>query len=159
MILQHYCFGGNMWVNNFTGEFKLESFEDFGDILRRIREESRFSQNALARAAGMSPSNINRIEASKQGVPRKTTIIKLARALGLSLTDERAQQLFAAAERMAKPKPMPSTVLLAPFTLDDATQGKRALRPKLRELKYIYLRGLELISDIEEMIAEDEEDI
>jgi hypothetical protein len=104
----------------------------------------------------MSPSNVNRIEASKQGVPRKTTIIKLARGLGLSLTDERAQQLFAAAERMAKPKPMPSTALHAPFSMKP--RGRHALQPKLRELKRIYLRGLELIADIEEMIAEDEED-
>jgi transcriptional regulator with XRE-family HTH domain len=132
----------------------LESFEDFGDLLRRLREEARLSQNALARAAGMSPSNVNRIEASKQGVPRKTTIIKLVRALGLSLTDEHAQQLFAAAERMAKP--LPSAALHAPFNVKP--KGNRALEPKLHELKHIYLRGLELIADIEEIIAEDEED-
>jgi transcriptional regulator with XRE-family HTH domain len=132
----------------------LESFEDFGDLLRRLREEARLSQNALARAAGMSPSNVNRIEASKQGVPRKTTIIKLVRALGLSLTDEHAQQLFAAAERMAKP--LPSAAFHAPFNVKP--KGNRALEPKLRELKHIYLRGLELIADIEEIIAEDEED-
>ena len=135
----------------------MESFEDFGNLLRRLREEAGFSQNALARAAGMSPSNVNRIEASKQGVPRKTTIMKLVRALRLSLTDERAQQLFAAAERMAKPQPLPSMALHAPFSVKP--RGKRALQPKLRELKHIYLRGLELIADIEEMIAEDEEEV
>jgi transcriptional regulator with XRE-family HTH domain len=140
-----------MWVNNFTGEFKLESFEDFGDLLRRLREEARLSQNALARAAGMSPSNVNRIEASKQGVPRKTTIIKLVRALGLSLTDERAQQLFDAAAQMAKPRP--TTALHTPF--NRKPKDKRALQPKLRELKRIYLRGLELIEEIEEMTTED----
>jgi transcriptional regulator with XRE-family HTH domain len=145
-----------LWVNSFTGGFKLESFEEFGDLLRRYREEAGLSQNALARAAGMSPSNVNRIEASKQGVPRKTTIIKLVRALGLSLTDERAQQLFDAAAQMAKPKPMPSTALHTP--LNTKPKGKSALQPKLRELKRIYLRGLELIADIEEIIAEDEED-
>jgi transcriptional regulator with XRE-family HTH domain len=142
------------WLNSLTGEFKLESFEDFGDLLRRFREEARLSQNALARAAGMSPSNVNRIEGSKQGVPRKTTIIKLVRALGLSLADERAQQLFDAADRMAKP--LPPAVLYGPFIT--RPKGKRALQPKLRELKRIYLQGLELIADIEELIAEDEED-
>jgi transcriptional regulator with XRE-family HTH domain len=135
----------------------MESFEDFGDLLRRLREEAGLSQNALARTAGMSPSNVNRIEASKQGVPRKTTIIKLVRALGLSLTDERSQQLFDAATQMAKPKPMQGAVLYTPF--NRRPKGKTALQPKLRELKSIYLRGLELIADIEEMIAEDEEDV
>jgi transcriptional regulator with XRE-family HTH domain len=133
----------------------LENFEDFGDVLRSLREQAHLSQNALARAAGMSPSNVNRIEASKQGVPRKTTIMKLVRALGLSLTDERAQQLFDAADRMAKP--LPSAVLHAPFST--RPKGRSALRPKLRELKSIYLRGLELIADVEEIIAEDEEEI
>jgi transcriptional regulator with XRE-family HTH domain len=140
-------------VNRFTGELKMESFEDFGDLLRQLREEARLSQNALARAAGMSPSNVNRIEGSKQGVPRKTTIIKLVRGLGLSLSDERAQQLFDAAAQMAKPKPLPSTALRAPFNRRPKDKGD--LQPKLRELKRIYLRGLDLIADIEEMIAED----
>jgi transcriptional regulator with XRE-family HTH domain len=143
-------------VNSWRGEIEMENFEDFGDLLKRLREEAHLSQNALARAAGMSPSNVNRIEASKQGVPRKTTIIKLVRALGLSLTDERAQQLFDAAERMAKPKPLPSTALHAPF--NRRPKDKSHLQPKLRELKRIYLVGLELIADIEEIIAEDEED-
>jgi transcriptional regulator with XRE-family HTH domain len=144
------------WVKRFTGGLKLESFEDFGDLLRQLREEAGLSQNALARAAGMSPSNVNRIEASKQGVPRKTTIMKLVRALGLSLTDERAQQLFAAADRMAKPKPMPSTALHTPF--NRRPKDKSDLQPKVRELKRIYLRGLELIADIEEIMTEDVED-
>ena len=137
----------------------MESFEEFGDLLRRLREEACLSQNALARAAGIAPSNVNRIEASKQGVPRKSTIIKLVRALGLSLTDERAQQLFDAATQMAKPKPMPAALLNAPFSLDDTPKDKSALQPKLRELKRIYLRGLDLIADIEAIIAEDEEDV
>ncbi len=135
----------------------MESFEDFGDILRRLRAEARLSQNALARAAGMSPSNVNRIEASKQGVPRKTTIIKLVRGLGLSLSDERAQQLFDAAAQMAKPKPLPSAALHTPFNMKP--KSKRALQPKIRELKRIYLQGLELIAEIEDIIAENEEDV
>jgi transcriptional regulator with XRE-family HTH domain len=142
-------------VNTFTGEFKLESYEDFGDILRRLREEAGISQNALARAAGISPSNINRIEGSKQGVPRKTTIIKLVRGLDLSLSDERAQQLFDKAAQMAKPEPVSGTILHSPF--NRRPKGKIALQPKLRELKRIYLQGLELIAEIEEIIAEDEE--
>jgi transcriptional regulator with XRE-family HTH domain len=137
----------------------LESFEEFGDLLRRFREEKGLSQNALARAAGIDPTNVNRIEASKQGVPRKTTIVKLVRGLGLSLADERSQQLFDAAAQMAKPKPMPAALLNAPISFDDTPKDKNALQPKLRELKRIYLRGLELIADIEEIIAEDEEDV
>jgi transcriptional regulator with XRE-family HTH domain len=131
----------------------LESFEEFGDLLRRFRLEAGLSQNALARAAGINPTNVNRIEHAQQGAPRKTTIIKLVRGLGLSLSDERAQQLFDAAAQMAKPKPMPAATLRAPFRRD-----KSALQPKIRELKRIYLQGLELIADIEEMIAEDEEE-
>jgi transcriptional regulator with XRE-family HTH domain len=139
-----------------TGGLKLESFEEFGDLLRQLREEAGLSQNALGRSAGIDPTNINRMEHAKQGQPRKTTIIKLVRGLGLSLSDERAQQLFDAADRMAKPKAMPSTALHSP--LNRRAKGKRALQPKLRELKRIYLQGLELIADIEEIISEDEED-
>jgi transcriptional regulator with XRE-family HTH domain len=135
----------------------LEISEGFGDLLRRFREEAGFSQNALARAAGINPTNVNRIEHSKQGAPRKTTIIKLVRGLGLSLSDERAQQLFDAAAIMAKPKPIPTAILRSPFRSNANLGGKSALQPKVRELKRVALRALELTAEIEEIIAEDEE--
>lgn len=137
----------------------MESLEEIGDLLRRFREEAGLSQNALARAAGIDPTNVNRIEHSKQGAPRKTTIIKLVRGLGLSLSDAQAQQLFHAAALMAKPKAMPSASLRSPLKLGASPRDKIPLMPKVRELKRVALRALELAAEIEEIIAEDEEDV
>lgn len=47
---------------------------------------------------------MNRLERSNQGPPRKTTIVKLVRALGWSLVDERSQRLMAAAGYGAFPE-------------------------------------------------------
>ena len=58
---------------------------------------------------------------------------------------------------MAKPKPMQSTVMLTPLRSDTKPRGKRALLPKIRELKRLYLQGLDQIADIEEIIAAEEE--
>lgn len=134
----------------------MHSYEQFGDLLRRFREEAGLSQNALARAAGINPTNVNRIEHSKQGAPRKTTIIKLVRGLRLSLSGERAQQLFDAAAQMARPSP--PAIYRGPFKPGTSPKGKSALQPKVRELKGALLRSLELVAEIEEIIAEDEED-
>ncbi len=113
---------------------------EFGELLRQYREEAGLSQNALARAAGIDPTSLNRAERGKQGPPRKATLIKLVRALGWSLTDERAQRLFAAAERPDGVAPMPPATLPAP------QRGRNpSLLPPLRRLRSALLQALDAV--------------
>ena len=68
----------------------------FGGLLREYRETAGFSQNGLARRAGMNPTNVNRLERGRQGLPRPTTVAKFIGTFGLEFTDERAQKLLEA---------------------------------------------------------------
>ena len=122
----------------------------FGERLRQLREQAGLSQNALARAAGIDSTHLSRIENAKQGAPRMTTVVKLVRGLGLPLTDEQAQHLLAAANLAVGPTPMRAAVLGAP---------RRRMRPAkatLRELKIVLLQAVELISELEEIVDEEE---
>lgn len=53
------------------------------------------SENALAHAAGVDPSYVNRLAYGKRDPPRREVVAALARALALSAVDE--GQLFTAA--------------------------------------------------------------
>ncbi|WP_046213130.1 helix-turn-helix domain-containing protein [Paenibacillus wulumuqiensis] len=55
----------------------------FGSYLKQIREQKNWSINQLADLAGISTSQISRIENGKRGVPKPQTIEKIARALGV----------------------------------------------------------------------------
>ena len=123
---------------------------EFGERIRQLREHAGLSQNALARAAGIDSTHVSRIENSKQGVPRRTTVVKLIRALGLSLTDEQAQELLAAANLPVGRAPMRAAVLGAP------RRRPRSAKATLHELKIVLLQAVELISELEEIV--DEED-
>jgi transcriptional regulator with XRE-family HTH domain len=73
-----------------------EQLDAFGRTLRKARRDRELSQEALARLAGLNPKHVGEIELAKKE-PRLTTILKLARALGLrsgellALYDERAE--------------------------------------------------------------------
>jgi transcriptional regulator with XRE-family HTH domain len=54
-----------------------------GDRLKVLREEQYLSQRELAKAAGVSPTTIFKLEAN-QADPQPRTIRKLAKALGVS---------------------------------------------------------------------------
>jgi transcriptional regulator with XRE-family HTH domain len=123
---------------------------EFGERIRQLREQAGLSQNALARAAGIDSTHVSRIENAKQGVPRRTTVVKLIRALGLSLTDEQAQELLGAANLAVGRAPMRSAVLGAP------RRRPRSAKATLHELKIVLLQAVELISELEEIV--DEED-
>lgn len=58
----------------------------FGRNLRIARERGGLSQAELGRVAGISPSEVSRLEAGVRE-PRLTTIVSLARALDLDDTD------------------------------------------------------------------------
>ncbi len=58
----------------------------FGDRLRALRETRALSQNALARAAELSPSLVNMLEGGDRQ-PSAEVTRRLARALGLDVAD------------------------------------------------------------------------
>lgn len=58
----------------------------FGDNLRTARTRKQLSQAALGQLAGISKSEVYRLEAGTRD-PRLTTIICLARALKLDISD------------------------------------------------------------------------
>lgn len=59
----------------------------FGSYLKQIREQKNWSINQLADLAGISTSQISRIENGKRGVPKPQTIEKIARALNVSYAE------------------------------------------------------------------------
>jgi transcriptional regulator with XRE-family HTH domain len=123
---------------------------EFGEQIRQLREQAGLSQNALARAAGIDSTHVSRIENAKQGVPRRTTVVKLIRALGFSLTDEQAQELLGAANLAVGRTPMRAAVIAAP------RRRPRSATATLHELKIVLLQAVDLISELEEIV--DEED-
>jgi transcriptional regulator with XRE-family HTH domain len=71
----------------------------FANNLRRARAESGLSQTQLAKAAGISHSEIYRLEAGTRE-PRLGTLIKLGRAMGI----DGADLLDGLGRRNSKPK-------------------------------------------------------
>ncbi|TKH44033.1 transcriptional regulator [Paenibacillus terrae] len=59
----------------------------FGTYLKHQREHKQWSINQLAEAAGISNSQISRIENGLRGVPKPSTLRKIADALGVSYTE------------------------------------------------------------------------
>jgi transcriptional regulator with XRE-family HTH domain len=129
---------------------------EFGELLRQSREDAGLSQNALAREAGLNATHLNRLEASKQGPPRMATVLKLVKGLGLSLSDEKGQQLLAAAGHRTRANRRPPSVYNSPLRVTLRTDGRRHLEPVLRELKLTLLRAVDLIGELEELVNEEE---
>lgn len=55
----------------------------FGEYMKELRETKGLTINQLAAAAGISGSQISRIENGLRGVPKPTTLRKLAEATGV----------------------------------------------------------------------------
>jgi transcriptional regulator with XRE-family HTH domain len=62
--------------------------EDFAALLRRYRERADLSCNELARAVGVDPSYISRLERGEREPPRRRVVDGLAAALRLDLVDQ-----------------------------------------------------------------------
>lgn len=62
------------------------SLVSLGDRIRRLRADRGMTLTALARAAGIAPSSLSKMEAGRM-VPSILTMVKLARALGLRVSD------------------------------------------------------------------------
>ncbi|WP_407673438.1 helix-turn-helix domain-containing protein [Paenibacillus silvisoli] len=61
--------------------------ENFGSILRRLREQRGFTLNQFAIYAGVSNGLISKIENGKRGTPKPETIEKLAKALKMEYSE------------------------------------------------------------------------
>src|SRR5206468_12626633 len=59
----------------------------FGDLLRDYRRAADLTQEELAERAGVSPRSISELERGGAHVPRRDTVMLLARALGLQGAD------------------------------------------------------------------------
>ncbi|MCW3793474.1 MULTISPECIES: helix-turn-helix domain-containing protein [Paenibacillus] len=59
----------------------------FGPYMKQLREQHGYSINQLAEAAGISNSQISRIENGVRGVPKPATIRKIADALSVPYTE------------------------------------------------------------------------
>ena len=64
--------------------------ETTGDKVKRIREDLALSQRELAKAAGVSPATILKIERGGVESPHPSTLRKLAAALSVEPRDLRA---------------------------------------------------------------------
>jgi transcriptional regulator with XRE-family HTH domain len=62
--------------------------DDFAALLRRYRDRARLSCNELARAVGVDPSYISRLERGEREPPRRRVIERLAEVLKLPLEDQ-----------------------------------------------------------------------
>jgi transcriptional regulator with XRE-family HTH domain len=61
---------------------------EFAALLRSLRERAGLSCNELARAVGVDPSYISRLERSEREPPRRRVVDGLAAALQLDLDDQ-----------------------------------------------------------------------
>ncbi len=60
----------------------MEPHEQFGCNLRRLRKRRKLSQEALGRDCDLHPTEISRLDRAARE-PRLSTIVRLARALGV----------------------------------------------------------------------------
>jgi transcriptional regulator with XRE-family HTH domain len=66
---------------------QLEVGVRLGNRIRALRKAFGLTQVEVARAAGLCPPNLNRIEVGKSSLPRVDTLISIAHAMGLRLVD------------------------------------------------------------------------
>ncbi|MGB9592866.1 MAG: helix-turn-helix domain-containing protein [Anaerolineae bacterium] len=80
---------------------------EFGALLKRKRKAAGLSQSALAKAAGISPSHLNRIEKGNRNPPPSDKILDIANALRLSPAE--TDQLLVAAGYAPRYGQLPSS--------------------------------------------------
>ncbi len=69
----------------------------FGQMLARMRQAQRLSQNQLAQRAGLNHSYISRLESGDRGDPSRTVVEQFVGALGLDPDGRDADELRMAA--------------------------------------------------------------
>lgn len=93
--------------------------QDIGERVYWLRDERGWTQEELARAAGVSPTTVSHIESGTIRRPRINTIRRLARAFGLS-TDELSTP------KVTPPSAQPS---------EEAGGGKSAVEQRINDLR------------------------
>jgi transcriptional regulator with XRE-family HTH domain len=68
----------------------MEALSEFATLLRRHRERRGWSCNETARAVGVDPSYVSRLERAEREPPRRRVIEDLAQALQLTTADQDA---------------------------------------------------------------------
>ncbi len=91
---------------------RLTPLEKFAPVLTRLRQQRRLTKNRLARAAGLTPGAITRLEKGERH-PTRTTIAKLVTAL--KLPPDQEYELYAAAGYLPPPS-SPRTTQPKPAT-------------------------------------------
>ncbi len=71
----------------------------FGSLLKLLRLSIGISQRQLAASIGLNPSHLSRVERGQKNPPKRETIGKICKVLGLS--QEQRQQLYEAAGYLA----------------------------------------------------------
>ena len=74
----------------------IRQLPGFSAALRKYRELSGLSQNALARRAGIDPSYVNRLERGERDAPARARVLDIARAL--ELTSSQTNELLLSAD-------------------------------------------------------------
>lgn len=99
---------------------------DFGTRLRGLRERAGLSQNALARASGLNPASINRLESGERSPGSREIVEQIAGALGLPPGDR--DQLLGSAGHLpdayARVPPTDATLLAVAGVLGDERLGE-----------------------------------
>jgi transcriptional regulator with XRE-family HTH domain/tetratricopeptide (TPR) repeat protein len=94
----------------------------FGDLLRRYRVASGFTQEELAERAGLSRRAIGSLETGERLTPHRETVTLLAQALGLSPA-ERALLDVAARQRLALARVLPA---VGPASVQSVASSQRS---------------------------------
>jgi XRE family transcriptional regulator, regulator of sulfur utilization len=58
-----------------------------GAVVRRLRRQQRLTQEQLARRAGLNQAHLSQIESGARANPSASVVTKLARALGVPVTE------------------------------------------------------------------------
>ena len=112
---------------------------NFGDWVNAMRCQRQWSQRQLALKAGISNTEIARIEQSERRSPSVDTVVKIANAFKISVVDLLADAKFITVEHLAgyvKLTADESSLIAAYRRLDE--RGKNAVVDTARrELRYV----------------------
>ncbi|MEU3519930.1 helix-turn-helix domain-containing protein [Streptomyces sp. NPDC006654] len=103
---------------------------NFGELLRRMRQDASLTIEELAESSGLSVRGIGDLERGRRAVPQRSTVAALA--LGLGLDDAGRARLLAAA-RAARPAGGPSGDGRLPRGVEDFV-GRRAELDRIHSL-------------------------
>lgn len=90
--------------------FAPKPVTDFGDALRKLREQAGFTQEQLAERAGLGTQTVGAYERGDRRAPRRDTLALIIEALGLTVAAR--DELAAAADRARWRRPITTDALV-----------------------------------------------